>query len=41
MNPKDYKDLGATPDAVASTTRSLADAVQAATLLRRQQYPPA
>lgn len=41
MNPKDYLDLDATPDAVAATNRTLAaNAAHLARLLRRDPYPP-
>ncbi|WP_026119031.1 flavodoxin family protein [Nocardiopsis ganjiahuensis] len=40
MNPKDYIDLDSTPEAVATTTASLArNAAHLARLLREQQYP--
>ncbi len=40
MNPRDYKDLGSTPEAVVSTTATLArDAAHRARLLDAQQYP--
>jgi len=40
MNPKDYKDLEQTPEAVATTTATLArNAAHLARLLRAQQYP--
>jgi multimeric flavodoxin WrbA len=40
MNPKDYKDLDETPEAVATTNRSLAaNAAHLARLLKREQYP--
>jgi multimeric flavodoxin WrbA len=40
MNPRDYKDLDETPEAVASTTKTLArNAAHLARLLKAQQYP--
>lgn len=40
MNPQDYKDLDNTPEAVASTTATVArNAAHLAQLLRTQQYP--
>lgn len=39
MNPRDYKDLAETPEAVAATTKALAaNAAHLARLLRQQQY---
>lgn len=39
MNPRDYKDLEQTPEAVATTTKNLAaNAVHLAWLLKRHQY---
>jgi hypothetical protein len=41
MHGTDYKDLGSTPDAVASTTRTLAaNAAHLAGLLAGSPYPP-
>jgi multimeric flavodoxin WrbA len=41
MNPRDYKDLEQTPEAVASTNRTLAaNAAHLARLLKSDQYPP-
>lgn len=41
MNPKDYKDLERTPEAVAATTQTLAaNAAHLARFLTREQYPP-
>lgn len=40
MNPRDFKDLETTPDAVASTTKTLAaNAAHLGSLLTVQQYP--
>ncbi|WP_298332492.1 NAD(P)H-dependent oxidoreductase [Haloactinopolyspora sp.] len=40
MNPRDYKDLDRTPDAVAATTSALAaNACHLARLLQQHQYP--
>ena len=41
MHGTDYKDLGSTPDTVASTTRTLAaNAAHLAGLLADSAYPP-
>jgi multimeric flavodoxin WrbA len=41
MNPRDYKDLEETPEAVATTTQTLArNAAHLARLLSTQPYPP-
>ncbi|GAB3450812.1 flavodoxin family protein [Actinophytocola sediminis] len=41
MNPKDYNDLDRTPDAVASTNRTVAaNAAHLARLLKESRYPP-
>jgi multimeric flavodoxin WrbA len=41
MNPRDYKDLDQTPEAVASTNKTLAaNAAHLAGLLKSDQYPP-
>jgi hypothetical protein len=41
MHQKDYKDLESTPDAVASTTATLAaNAAHLARLLKAERYPP-
>ncbi|MEU3273111.1 NAD(P)H-dependent oxidoreductase [Saccharomonospora sp. NPDC006951] len=40
MNPREYRELDSTPEAVASTTRSLAaNAAHVASLLRQRNYP--
>jgi multimeric flavodoxin WrbA len=41
MNPREFSELEATPEAVASTTKSLAaNAAHLSALLRHRQYPP-
>lgn len=41
MNPKDYKDLDSTPDAVAATNKAVAaNAAHLARLLKESAYPP-
>lgn len=41
MNPKDYKDLAETPEAVSATIRTLsANAAHLAGYLKERQYPP-
>ena len=42
MHGQDYKDLAATPEATAATTRTLAaNAAHLARLLQAANYPPA